>query len=262
MMAFSQNARVFGALVRRNLYVFRSQLRGSLIDGCAILLLDVLIFGYLFPTMGMAREMIAPVFLGNIIFILFMASFSFSYQILFDVEFTRQIDYYRTLPLTKRWFFATYVVHFVLQSFIITMPLIGIGSFLLRNRFAAIQPNIPLFMICYLLGLVFFATLFMATSFLFPFAWYRINVWPRILSPLLCLSSDLFPWQKLYDFWPMVANLFLLNPITHIVESLRITFVGGPQGLSLLFCLPMIVASISIALLLLKMGIQKRLDPV
>ena len=35
--------------------------------------------------MGMAKELIAPVFIGNIIFMLFMTNFSFSFKIIFDL---------------------------------------------------------------------------------------------------------------------------------------------------------------------------------
>ena len=68
----SDGARVFAALLHRDLIVMRQRLRGLFLDGVAIAVTELIIFGLLFPLFGMPEEFAAALCVGALISLTFL----------------------------------------------------------------------------------------------------------------------------------------------------------------------------------------------
>jgi ABC-2 type transport system permease protein len=256
------NIMVFKSLLGRDLHILRSQLKSKLIDGAAIVVLQVLVFGHLLPLAGMPSELIGPTFIGTIVQLCFSLGYGLSLRLLFDIEHNRFISYRLTLPITKHWLFIVYIINFMIEVAVTTIPLFSLGIIALGSSFITVQPNIPLFVIVYFCVLFFMGTLFLSFSLMYPFRWFFDNLWPRRLTPLFLLSCSLFPWKRVFAISPTLGIVFLANPFTYVAEGLRATLLGGPDFLSAWLCIAMLALGIIGSWCLCNRGIQKRLDPV
>src|SRR3990167_2562951 len=252
----------YRALVRRNFYVIRQRLQHALTNAVVRIFVDVIEFGGLLPAMGVSEALIAPLFVGSIGLQLLFQGMGFGLRTIFDVKFNRFIDYHMTLPLPKRWLFASYITYFCMEATIITLPLFTIGILLLGTKFHTVAPNYLLFFIVYLMTIIFYGTLFLGLSLYYEFDWFMENVWPRRLTFLLMLSPTFFIWHKTYSFSPYSAYSMLAVPLTYVAEGLRATLIGGSEYLSAYLCIGALSFWIFLAIVFMARGIHKRLDPV
>src|SRR5271154_3305866 len=151
----SDNARIFYALVQRDMKVFGSKFKDTLIDGMCLVGLQVTTYGFLLPQMGMKSSLIAPMYVSTIILMLFTIGFSQSLRMVFDLKFNRYIDYLITLPLPRHWLFGTYIFSFMLETFLTTLPLITVGIALLAQHFPLSEIQWVPFFAFYLFALLF-----------------------------------------------------------------------------------------------------------
>jgi len=256
------NFRVFCALLRRDFKVLKKSLIQSLINGLIIATIELTILIVFFPRMGMPVQLGAPIFLGTLVFMLFNLGFPFAFEMAYNIKFSRFIDYHMTLPISKRWLFAAYIINFMIQVLITTLPIIILGIICLGNLITFENIQWLYFLTVHLLGILFFSVFFYMCSFQFSFEWFSENIWSRLLGPLLTLGSVFYIWHRVYAVSKTIAYLFLLNPVTYIAEGLRATLIGGSQYLPPQFCIGAIIISTLLFMILLSDGIKKRLDPV
>ncbi len=249
-------------LVRRDAVVIQQRLTHALINATVRVLVSVIEFGGLFPAMGVPHDLVAPLFIGAIAMQLLFQGMGFGIRTLFDLKFNRFIDYHMTLPLPKRWLFASYITYFCMEAAIVTLPLFSIGIILLSDAFQSISPNYPLFIVIYMMTLIFNGLLFLGLSFYYQFDWFMQNLWPRRLTFLLMLSPLFFVWHKAREFSPKASLIMLASPLTYSAEGLRATLIGGTNYIPVHFCILGLGVSILFAIGFAARGITNRLDPV
>ena len=254
--------RIFWMLLRRDLKVLKKRIGSMLIDGTILVITLVVIFGSLFPLLGMSQSLIAPIYLGNVVAFTLFFGYSYGLKIVFDLHYNRFIDYQLTLPLPKRWLFAKIISYFIIEALLTTIPLMTLGIMLLGKKFTLVLPNWPLFALMYFSMLLFFSSFFVAISFWYNFFWFMENLWPRRLTLLFFLSTIFTPWHSIYHFSPTTAWVTLLNPLSYITEGLRATLLGSDLYLRPSICFPAIALFIVFNIWVLNLGIKKRLDPV
>lgn len=257
-----QNARIFLMLVYRDILVIRQKLGSMLLDASIELFVNITTFGALLPVMGMPRELIVPLYIGGMTAQMFYFAYSFSYSVIFDIRYDRFIDYRLTLPISKKWLFASYITKFVMETAIITAPLMTIGLFILRSNAEFINPQPLLFIAAYISTLVLFGTMFFGFSLYYEYDWFMQNIWARRLNFLFLFSPLFLVWHRVYDFSPVFARLMLLSPLTYAVEGLRSTLLGGPQYIPVPLCFFGIGIFMVLYIILIIIGAKKRLDPL
>lgn len=258
----TQHLRIFWALLQRDLYVLRLKIPDLLIDSLIVLLTEILLLGKLYPLLGLPNAYIAPLFIGgSVTFLLFDLGYSFAMRYVYYRGY-EELSYQLTLPLPKRWVFAEHILAFIIESAIVTTPLIGGGIFVLRDAFEPINGSFLLFSAVYCITLVYFGTYFFASSFWYEKEWFQDNMWPRRLSPLLFFSAAFYAWYDAYALSPLLGKLLLLNPLTYIVEGMRASLLGQEGFLPLMLCVTVIFICIGIDCWRIAQAIDKRLDPV
>lgn len=263
MNTLLKQATIFLALLARDIKVLRSRLAGLIIDSLILVSMAILIFGNLFPMMGMSTTLIGPVFIGNsLCFFLASLGYNWALRMAYDLKFDRFIDYFQTLPLPRSWLFTYYITSFITETTILTLPMITVGIIALGNNFGPINGSWPLFLCMYFLTLLFWGLFFLGSAFVYEYQWFRSNMWARRIMPLFLLGPAFFTFKTIATVSPTAAKFLFLNPITYVIEGLRISLLGGADYLPLSICLCGTMAAIICMYIRLHYGIYKQLDPI
>lgn len=254
--------RTYLALVRRDLWVIKKRYRGAIQDSATSLIIQLLVFGSFLPLMGVSPTLIAPLFIGAQAASMFFLGMGFGLRTIFDIKYTRFIDYRLTLPLPKRWLFASYITYFMMEAMIISGPLLTIGIITLGPKFQAINPNWIIFIGIYFMALSFYGLMFLGLSLHYEYDWFMQNLWPRRLTVLFAFSPLFFIWHSVHQFSPKLAYAMLANPLTSIAEGLRTTLIGGSLFLPVYLCAPLLAGWIALMICFVYRSMYKRLDPV
>ena len=263
MNTFGTNLGIFRALLARHMKIIKGRLTSLIIDGLILVVIAVLVFGKLMPMLGMPKNLIAPIFLGNSLsFFIASLGFNWALRMAYDLKFDRFIDYFLTLPLPKRWLFAHYVFSFIIEALVVTLPMVTIGIFALGDSFAPIQGNFIVFLCFCLCALLFWGLFFLGSTFVHDYQWFKNNMWARRIMPLFCFGPAFFTFKTIAAIAPTMSMLLFLNPVTYIIEGLRVSLLGGTDYLPLTVCLVGSFVGIVLMAIRLHYGIYKQLDPV
>lgn len=263
MNSFTHNFAIFLTLIARDIKVLKRRLNSLIVDGLILVCVTVLVFGYLLPLLGMSTTLIAPIFLGNSLsFFLASLGYNFATRMVYDLKFDHFIDYFLTLPLPKRWLFAYFLTSFIIETALVTLPLVTLGIILLGKNFGPINGSFITFLAVYFFVLLFWALFFLGSSFTCSYQWFKNNMWARRIMPLFVLSPAFFTYKTVTTFMPRFSTIMLCNPLTYLVEGLRVALLGGTDYLPLPMCLMGIFVALLCMSLRLYYGIHKRLDPV
>lgn len=257
-----QSYAIFWALIRKELYVLGKKLRDIIINSALNVTCNIIIFAYLFPLMGMSPALIAPMFVSILVFMMQNLSWSLVLPILFDLQTTRLIEFYVTLPMSKAMLLNTYIARVSLELFCATFPLAIVGMVLIGNAASIGITNLLSFLLFYILCAIWSACLFLLVGLRYPLTWFLEHSWPRRLSPLSLFSASQFPWKLAYAFNPWIGLAFLANPVTYMTEGLRAALLGSSDYIPLSICTSVLVASLCIIYHYLLRAFIKRIDPV
>jgi hypothetical protein len=178
-----------------------------------------------------------------------------------DVISNQFIFYHLTLPIHWHWIFVSYALSFIVEVMIISLPVMTLGIFFLKQYVSNIQPIWHLFAAHYSVALIFIATFFLSVIFRYHYSWIENNLWPRRLLPMFSLGATNTTWYQILAFSPFLAYIGLANPLTYFAEGFRASLLSGEYipfslSLSMLF-----LFSLGNIYLLLD-GIKKQIDPV
>jgi ABC-type polysaccharide/polyol phosphate export permease len=262
MNTFSKNTQLFIVLIQRHMLVLTKSLQDTIIDKSILVISYVIIFGHFFPLLGMSTSYVAPVYIGNMILLTLSLGSSMALSIVFDLKYHHYISYELTLPLPKRWLFASYVAKYLINFTLSTLPLFFAGIILLGDLFSTKHIQWFPFFSLYLLSLVFMAIMLITTAFWYSYEWYMANVWARRIALLLTCSCLFISWLQVYALSNIIGYLFLLNPITYIVEGLRATLLNSTLYLSPFYCASALLMYSILMSYALQSAIKRALDPV
>ena len=257
----NNNFLIFKALLARDLKVTLVNFRSIIIDACINVTCFILIFAHFLPALGMDRSLSAPLFLGTNVITIISLSYTRMVRIKSDIEFKHFINYHFTLPITKSWLLAEYVLAFIFDITISILPALILGLILIDGA-VIFKFNPFAFVLIFLISLIFIAISFLFLAFKFSWVWLINNTWERMLSPLTQLGCLFFMWQNLEKFSPLLSKFILLNPVTYISEGLRASLFGTEKYLPILVCLLVLLFSTIIMAILMWRAMKKRMDPV
>ena len=260
LSAITHNGKITLQIIRRDLKELRVNIVTLMIDNLCMLGVIVFTFGYLMPYMGMAINLIGPMFIGQVLTLLINLGFALSTKLIQDIKFDKFIEYQLGLPISSNWLIASYIVSFVIRASILILPLLGLGALFLGSSFIVYKTNWPAFLLIYILIGTFVGALFMLFSFTYDYKWFWQSIWARRIDPLYLLSSMFFIWKVLHTHAPTFSKILLLNPLTYVSEGVRATLIGSDQYIPALYCaLALFTASI-ITIYQLKIQMKKTLD--
>ena len=237
MNNFFHNLSIFLALTQRDWIQLRKELPGNLLNAGVVICLDVATFGYMLPKMGLPTDYIAPLYLGSTLLIVFSLGFGLALSHVIDLKEAKFIDYQITLPIPKRWLFASYVTHFIIKNSTLSVPVIIFGIVVLQSHFSFF--NIHAFLLCAVAvcSLIMSGLFFLYLAFNSSFTWFMDNAWARCLSPLICLSCFFFTWSSLRAISPLLGLILLCSPFTFMAEGIRAAILPFGHFINIYYCL-------------------------
>ena len=262
MNVLLNNISIFFVLLHRDLKGLIKTIRTRFIDNLFILSVDILLFGWLLPLMGMPQDRIAPFFVSSIMLQMSILNMSIAKTRNYDLRFDRFINYQLTLPISKKWLFAEKIVFAVIEASTIIVPAFFIGFLALRHRFIIVHTNWFALIAIYIFSLFVLALLYNYFAFAYSYQWFSNNLFIRRLGPMNTFSSGYVPWKVIAPVYPLLGWIALFSPVTYMGEGIRSAMIGSDAFLSLPFCFSMLFVFCLITMVLFTHVVKKRLDPV
>ena len=214
-------ARVFLALLRRDLRVSRRELVPFLVRTLMQPILFVIVFGYLLPKMGFVRGGYAAALLPGIIGIgLSMSSMqSVSFPMIQDFGWTREIEDRLLAPVPMSLIAVQKVVSGALQGVVGALVVLPVGRLIMGPIAGLTLAHVGVLLPLVLLGALMFAAfgLWIGTS---------INpmqiglMFSIIIAPMLMFGCAYYPWTGLAAV-PAMQYGVLVNPMVYVSEAMR-----------------------------------------
>jgi len=248
--------------MQRNLLDIRKRLYPLFIDGLVVLIADAFLISRIFPMFNINLDYLAPFFVSDtFILLLLLQGDTFCSRVRIDVLNNRFIYYYLTLPIHWGWIFIMFGLTFMAELCVISLPFMIIGTYFFSTVVNNVSPHWGSFFLHYCASLLFIATFFLSVVFRYSHSWMESNLWPRRVLPMFTFGAINATWYQIYSFFPFLAYIGLLNPLTYLAEGFRVSLLSG-QYLPLPISVGMLLASSIINIYFLRRGVMKRLDPV
>jgi len=258
----SDDMRIFCVLMRRNVKILKKTMATTFADTVLATLVEILLIGYLLPIMGMPVSMIAPLFIGMVMFLVISQTFNVGFAIIADLNTSRFIDYYMTLPIKKSWLFASYLLNMMIKVGMLAIPIGMLGLLFLHQFIPCAAINVAGIICLTFFTLLFAASFILSSCFLYSYDWFTINLWPRRLSVLTLTGCLFFTWQSIARFAPLTSKLLLLNPVTYLCEGIRASLFGQTHHLPIMVCIIASIFFCCLNFIALRRGVQRCFDPV
>lgn len=259
---FSDNMRVFYALLVRDLYLLKSGLFDNLLDSSIIVGVSYMLYGKLLPSMGTSSALITPTFFGILAIILVNLSYDRTMADAIDFDTSRTIQYQALTPLPSNLLPLKFIMSYVIDIFLAAVPVMVLGRLVFGPLLVLERCNIPLFLIVYFLGAAFMSTLLLTVATAKSFTWFAYRTWPFILLPFTCLGCFYYPLQAVEKVLPWLACIIRWFPTTSIVEGMRGSMINGDAYLPVYECIIRLMVYTSLLYLVLCKNMRKRFDLV
>ncbi len=235
-------ARVFWALVMRDLVVVRREIGFFLLRTAMQPLMFTVVFGFLLPRMGFVQHGYTAALLPGVLAVsLAMAAVqSVALPMVADFGFTKEIEDRLLAPIDSHLVAFEKVVVAALQGIIAALFVLPLARLIMG-------PIEGLSMAHF--GVVLAVTVFGATAFsmlgLFlgtVFEGQQIGLlFGLVVAPMIMFGCAYYPWSGLSAV-PVMKYLVLLNPLTYVAEGLRGVLVPGRPHMPMI----MVVGGLSV----------------
>ncbi|HXW86148.1 MAG TPA: hypothetical protein VEK38_02275 [Candidatus Bathyarchaeia archaeon] len=259
--SYSSLVYIFVQFLRRDMRVYAAKISENLINYALIIpLLNGISFAYLQSHIyfGTNSAQGLAVFCGTILGPFLALIFKVAFDILFDLEGNRFIDY-QLVILNPRLILLQRILFITLYSFCMMLPFfpmvyIALGSYVDMSSSS-----------WFLLAPVIFCASFCITGYTMLFAVilrrYQIRMfWTRVNHILMIFGGMFIPYHTIAQFSPLLGMIVRANPLIYASEGIRAAIVGGPLFMSIATCCIMLILFGTIFTLLTFYFFKKRVD--
>ena len=240
-------ARVFAALMRRDVRVARRELPYFLIRTIMQPLLFIIVFGYLLPKMGFVHRSYTSALLPGVLAVslAFSSVQSVALPMVQDFGWTREIEDRLLAPIPTRLIALEKVVMGVLQGVVAALVVLPIARLIMGPIDSLTLAHAGTGLLITLLGATAFSVLGLLMG-------TRINpqqiglMFSVVVAPMIFFGCAYYPWEGL-DAVPLLKYLVLINPLVYVAEGMRgaltpelphmnlAVVVGALLGITILF---------------------------
>lgn len=255
-----QSLRILFVLLLRDQYEIVSTLKDSIINASLLVLSQGFIVLYLFPKMGMPLKASHAIFVGVSAIVCLMVGYTRALLVVYDLRHSKAISYYITLPLPLAYVLARLVLSAVVIGIFNSIPFFVLGRIMMGTSLVPSNMAILLLGALLFLGLILFALIFLIIAFVASFDWFMDSIWEQLIFPLEILGAVFFALGAIAQDFPFLMRIMLCNPITYLMEGMRIICIGSAPIITLSTCYIVLGVSVSVGAILLWYVARKRLD--
>jgi ABC-2 type transport system permease protein len=235
-------ARVFGALLRRDVRVARKELPSFLLRTTLQPIMFTVVFGYLLPKMGfLDRGYTAALLPGVLAVSLAMAAVqAVALPMVVDFAATKEIEDRLLAPISTWLVAVEKVVSGILQGLISALFVLPVARLIMGPVPGLTLSHFGEVVVVALLG----AAAFSAMGLVLGTAVQPQHVgmmFSLIVAPMIFFGCTYYPWRGL-DAVPVVKYLVLVNPLVYVSEGMRASLTPGIPHMPLPVVLGMLVA--------------------
>jgi ABC-2 type transport system permease protein len=235
-------ARLFINLLKKDLLVyFRSIYIGDLIDNIIWAGTFIFIMTYVLPQIGLAATYGAFFAVSMIITVAFWDTWNTTTKFIADLEGTRTIEYYLTLPLPASLYFIEQLCYFAIRAGALSLGITPLAKIILWNQFDLSQIAPLSTIIIFVNSLFFCATMSLIMASMVKDINNLGHVGIRTLFPMFSTGGTQYSWFTMYALSPMLAYISLANPLLYATEGMHAAMLGQPGYLPLLLCIMMVI---------------------
>jgi ABC-2 type transport system permease protein len=226
-------ARVFGALLARDVAVARRELVFFMLRTAMQPLLFTIVFGYIMPRLGYVRAGYTAALLPGVLAVsLAMAAVqSVALPMVTDFGFSREIED-RLLAPIPNWLVALEkVVAGVLQALVAALIVLPLARLIMGPIPGLSFAHLPSLVLVTVFGAVAFSVMGLYLGCVV--AAQQIGLlFSIVVAPMIMFGCAYYPWRGL-DAVPAFKYAVLVNPLTYISEGLRGVLVPELPHMSL-----------------------------
>jgi ABC-2 type transport system permease protein len=234
-------ARVFGALLRRDVRVARRELPTFLVRTTLQPIMFVTVFGYLLPKMGfMSRGYTAALLPGVLAVSLAMAAVqAVSLPMVVDFAATKEIEDRLLAPVATPLIAIEKIVSGILQGLVSSLFVLPIARLIMGPIPGLTVSHAGEVAAVALLGAAAFSAmgLLLGTAVSPQHIGLMFSV---IVAPMIFFGCTYYPWRGL-DAVPAVKYLVLVNPLVYVSEGMRASLTPRVPHMPLPVVLAMLV---------------------
>jgi len=234
-------ARVFGALLRRDVRVARKELPSFLLRTTLQPIMFTVVFGYLLPKMGfLGRDYTAALLPGVLAVSLAMAAVqAVTLPMAVDFAATKEIEDRLLAPVATHWVAVEKVVSGMLQGLVSALFVLPLARLIMGPIPGLTLSHAGEVLAVAVLG----AAAFSAMGLLLGTAVQPQHIglmFSMIVAPMIFFGCTYYPWRGL-DAVPVVKYLVLVNPLVYVSEGMRASLTPGIPHMPLAVALAMLL---------------------
>ncbi len=247
-------------LIWRDLVVFLPSFWDRLINAVIWVLLTIVVFQYIFPTMGLSAEYGAFMACANAISWGFFEVMENVSRFVADLDGEKSITYDLTLPLPQWMVFCRLALASALQAMFISVFILPLSIVVLWNNFPLGGLSVAKVCLIFLVSNLFYGFFSLWMSSIVPNLRSINNIWSRVIFPLWWLGGYQFSWATMYEISPITAKCMLANPVLYTVEGMRAAVLGQEGYINFWVCFFVIFACTVVVGYIATKRMLKRLD--
>lgn len=221
MSDFVHPARVFGAILLRDLAVARREIVSLLLRTALQPLLFVTIFGFLLPRLGMVRAGYTAVILPGVLALSLALSAmqSVAMPMVADFGFSKEIEDRLLAPIPTPLVAIEKVVSGTVQGMVSALFVLPVARLIMGPMPGLTFAHLPLIVAVTLVGGAAFSSLGLWLGTAIPPQQIGL-MFSLILAPMIMFGCAYYPWSSLRAV-PAMQWGVLVNPLVYVSESLR-----------------------------------------
>ncbi len=216
-------------LIWRDMVVFRPSFFDRFLNACIWVVLTLVVFQYIFPTLGLAENYGAFMACACAINWGFFEVMENVSRLIADLQGEKSISYDLTLPLPQWMVFSRIALANALQAIVVSIFILPLSMLVLWNNFPLDQFSVIKMLFIFIASNLFYGFFSLWIASLIPNMDGISNIWMRVIFPLWWLGGYQFSWQAMNEVSPITAKIMLFNPILYTSEGMRAA-VLGQQG--------------------------------
>ena len=226
-------ARVFAALLRRDITVARRELPYFLVRTTLQPLLLVTIFGFVMPRMGIIGRNYSSVMLPGVLALSLTLSAvqAVALPMVQDFGFTKEIEDRLLAPVPIQLIAIEKIVSGVIQGFIAALFVLPIARLIMGPIPGLSFSRAGILLVMTILGGASFSAigLFLGTGIAPQQIGLMFSV---IVAPMIMFGCTYYPWRGL-DAVPVMKYAALIDPLVYVSEGLRASLTPGLPHMSI-----------------------------
>ena len=247
-------------LVRRDMHVFWPTFFDRFINGTIWVILTVIIFQYIFPTMGMSQDYAVFMACANTMSWGFFEVMGNVAILVGDLTGPKSIEYDLTLPLPQWLVFTRIAISNALQAMAIAFFILPISKIVLWNQFSLAHFSFFKFSAIFILGNLFYGFFSLWLASMTKSMEHINNIWMRIVFPLWWVGGYQFSWATMSKMSPWLGRFDLLNPLVYAFEGVRGAVLGQAGYIDFWYCAGALILGSIITGYIGTKKMMKRLD--